>query len=193
MDSIAPSVAGIVSPTNGGLYNTGTVSLSWNSVTDSGSGLPPSPYSYVISTNSGFTDTVSSGSTSSTSIALSLSDGTYFAKVQARDLVGNTSTSAVVSFRVLKVIDMAHLSTGMTSTGAIVFSGASSTGTTTFLGTGSLSIRSDDNSVNALIMSFSGLTVTTSGTGTWDGVIEPPKTVSLTGVVLSETGYTSTG
>lgn len=42
-------------------------------------------------------------------------------------------------------------------------------------------------------MSLSGLIITTDGTGVWNGIIESPKTAVLTGITLSESGYTLTG
>jgi hypothetical protein len=40
-------------------------------------------------------------------------------------------------------------------------------------------------------LNFSGLIITP--TGTWDGILEAPKVVSLSGITLTENGYTLTG
>lgn len=100
LDSIAPTVSNILLPTNNTLSNTGNVALSWNSVTDTGAGLSSNPYVYLISTDTGFTNIVASGSTNLTNMPLSLPDGTYFARIQSQDLVKNTSTSPTISFSV---------------------------------------------------------------------------------------------
>lgn len=97
------------------------------------------------------------------------------------------------SFRTLKIIDIADLSPNIESTGAVVFSGVSSTGSTVFHGTGSLSIKNESNPTDMVVMSLSGLVVTASGTGEWDGIIESPIVVSLTGTRLSESDYTLVG
>ena len=100
LDVAAPSTVAITSPTNSVFSNTGNVVLSWNTATDTGAGLSTTPYIYLVSTNSGFTNIVASGSTAQTTQNIALSDGTYFAKIQARDLAGNTSMSSVTSFTV---------------------------------------------------------------------------------------------
>ena len=102
-----------------------------------------------------------------------------------------STVSPISSFYTLQVIDIANNSTGTTATGAIIFSGSLSTGGTIFPGTGTLSIGSENNSTDAIVLDFSGLTITP--TGTWDGIFEAPKVVSLTGAMLSENGYTLTG
>lgn len=67
-------------------------------MSDVGSGFGVFPYTYFISTNSGFTNIISSGATSETQIIPSIPDGTYYAKIQAKDLAGNISVSSVVRF-----------------------------------------------------------------------------------------------
>lgn len=62
-----------------------------------------------------------------------------------------------------------------------------------FQGTGSLSIKSENTPTDTITLSLSGLTITTDGTGTWNGVLDSPKVTTLTGVILSESGYTLTG
>ncbi|MDD2916506.1 MAG: M4 family metallopeptidase [Candidatus Gracilibacteria bacterium] len=100
VDSIAPSTPELSLPLNGGIYNTHVMTFYWSAVTDSGAGLAPIPYTYFLATDDNFINIVQSGSTDTTSTTLSISDGTYYTKIQAKDLVGNTSTSSVHSFRV---------------------------------------------------------------------------------------------
>ncbi len=107
LDSIAPTVSNILLPVNNTFSNTGNIALSWNSVTDSGAGLSPNPYTYLISTNTGFTNTVASGSTSLTGISLTLPDGKYFAEIRSQDLVKNMSTSPIISFAIDSVAPLA--------------------------------------------------------------------------------------
>ncbi|MDP2103817.1 MAG: hypothetical protein Q8K26_02760, partial [Candidatus Gracilibacteria bacterium] len=100
LDSVAPTTTSIISPTDGAYYNTGTINLMWDPVTDTGAGLSSTPYNYAVSTDSNFTSIIASGSTSFTGTVLTLSDDTYFAKIQSQDLVGNISTSSVISFTI---------------------------------------------------------------------------------------------
>jgi len=102
-----------------------------------------------------------------------------------------STISPISSFYTLQVIDIANNSTGTTATGAIIFSGSLSTGGTIFPGTGMLFIGSENNSADTVTLDFSGLTITP--TGTWDGILEAPKVVSMSGITLAENGYTLTG
>ncbi|MDD5197505.1 MAG: M4 family metallopeptidase [Candidatus Gracilibacteria bacterium] len=106
-DSIAPTTAEILTPANFGLYSTGNITLYWNPVTDTGAGLSVVPYTYLVSTNSGFISTVASGSISFTETTLSLADGVYFAKIETRDLAGNISTSPEISFTIDTIVPVA--------------------------------------------------------------------------------------
>lgn len=100
MDTVSPGAAQITAPLDGTFSNTGNITLSWESVTDSGAGLTDAPYSYYISTDSGFTNIIASGSTLSTSIDILLSDALYYAKIITQDLAGNVGVSYMVSFTV---------------------------------------------------------------------------------------------
>lgn len=55
----------------------------------------------MIATDSGFVNIVAGDMSDQPSVTgINLADGTYFAKIQSRDTVGNYSTSPVVSFTV---------------------------------------------------------------------------------------------
>lgn len=121
-----------------------------------------------------------------------LTDGAlYYYTLQGISQTYSSSTSPIASFYTLKTVDVADNSSEITSTGAVVFSGASATGSTAFQGTGMLVIRNENTSTDTLAVSLSGLVITPGGT--WDGIFESPKTVNLTGALLSETGYILTG
>lgn len=100
LDSVAPSAVQITAPLEGGLYNTGSIALSWNPATDTGAGLAITPYVYLVSTGSGFENIVASGAIGSTGADIPLPDGMYFMKVQTRDLAGNTSISPIIQFSI---------------------------------------------------------------------------------------------
>ena len=91
------------------------------------------------------------------------------------------------------MVDISDLSASIVSTGAVVFSGTSNTGSTVFQGTGSLTIKNESNPTDMIVMSLSGLIVTPIGTGIWDGIVESLKTTVFSGITLSENGYSLTG
>lgn len=100
LDSVEPSMPQITSPSEGMFSGTGNVHFTWDPATDTGAGLATNSYTYYISDSLFFWDTVASGSTDQLSQDVALSDGVYYAKVEVRDIVGNTSISPIVSFTV---------------------------------------------------------------------------------------------
>ena len=157
LDSIAPTVSNILLPIDGALSNTGNVALSWDSVTDTGAGLSSNPYMYLISTNTGFTNIVASGSTSLTGISLALPDGKYFAEIQSQDLVKNTSTSPIISFSIDSVAPLAPTNI-VVNNGNII--DASTQNNITISGSGGVS--ESGSTVNYAITNASG-SITGSG------------------------------
>jgi|GEM_PF-6545058 len=87
LDSVAPTTTSITSPISGAFYNTGTIHLTWDIVTDTGAGLTNNPYTYIVATDSNFINTVDSGSTISTDVTINLADDVYFLKILSTDLV----------------------------------------------------------------------------------------------------------
>lgn len=73
------------------LSNSSSVGLSWSPSTDGGSGL--SGYLFEISPTPDFAAVSASGTVTSTGAAVSLADGTYFARVTASDVAGNGTVS----------------------------------------------------------------------------------------------------
>ena len=116
----------------------------------------------------------------------------YYYNLRGSSQTLATQITPTASFHTPKVIDITT-SSPVSSTGAIVLSGVLATGSTVFQGTGVLSLPSEENPNDIISLSLSGLIITTAGTGQWDGVLSSPRTTVLTGVVLSETGYTLTG
>lgn len=135
----------------------------------------------------------SDGITHSATITGLTTDTLYYYQVNVSSGVLAGQNSSILSFRTPKVIDIAVPFDTLSSIGSVVFSGTSATGSTVFSTTGSLSIQNEGSPTDRVSFSFSGLTITTSGTGTWDGIVESPKTAALTGVVLPESGYALTG
>ena len=99
-DTIAPVVTGSVtipaSPTTDA-----TPTLSWTAATDAGLGLANPAYRLQWSTNETFAGYVMGGSnsmtasTTSATVPTNLSDGTWYFRVIATDLVGNATTSTI--------------------------------------------------------------------------------------------------
>jgi len=88
-DTANPLTTFLISPTSGQVLTTGNVNLLRSGTVDTGSGI--SGYIYQVSTGSSFTTFVISGSQLTTGVNLiGFSYGTYYRRVYAFDLAGNT-------------------------------------------------------------------------------------------------------
>jgi hypothetical protein len=100
VDTTAPTIPAEVSPNSGQIINTGRVNLIWSSSTDTG-GVGISGYTYQVSTGSAFSILVKTGFVSTTGVAFTGSDRTYYRRVQAKDRASNTSDRSIgTNFRI---------------------------------------------------------------------------------------------
>ena len=93
LDTTAPSVPGTPSSTTPTSNN--KPAWTWNASSDSGSGLASTPYTVQWCTNSSFTGCSANTDTSNTASytnSTSLADGTWYFRVQASDVAGNSSS-----------------------------------------------------------------------------------------------------
>lgn len=101
--------------------------------------------------------------------------------------------SATGTFRTPKLIDTSSpISDTVNATGSVAFSGSTGTGVEFSGSTGSITLYSDDGS-NSVTLSLSGLSITATGSTSWNGIIEAPKNSSLSGVSINDAGYSQTG
>lgn len=105
IDNTVPSTPSITTPVaNGYITSATTQTFAWTTSTDSGSGLATTDtYQYQIDDNNDFSSTLRNVSQIGTTKTLtsSLSDGSYYIRVRAKDVAGNYSAwSTVVLFTV---------------------------------------------------------------------------------------------
>jgi|GEM_PF-848816 len=89
-DQTAPSMAVLISPTNGLTTNQDSVTFVWHPGTDTLSGVKNYLLKYAY--DSGFTAGLAETTLTDTTITLALSDSSYYWKVETWDNVGNSSS-----------------------------------------------------------------------------------------------------
>jgi hypothetical protein len=89
LDRTAPTVPNLVSPSNGAVFNTSSVTLIWNRSQDSLSGV--GQYEIQLSNNSSFTNPTTYSTSDTTYSISNLNDTTYYWRVRAKDNAGNYS------------------------------------------------------------------------------------------------------
>jgi hypothetical protein len=92
IDATAPSVPG--TPSTASAANNTKPVWTWTASTDGGSGLAATPYTLQWSEDSSFVSGVSSGTSATNSFthSVALTDGTWYFRVKATDLLGNPSS-----------------------------------------------------------------------------------------------------
>lgn len=177
-DTTAPSVPVNTTPVNSGTFVGTSVQLVWNAGVDTGAGT--SGYSYVVSTNSGFTNIVQSGYTTTNFVDLSgLAQTIYYRRVQAIDNLGNTSarsTSTMFQYAfsgfVLSVANNTGLSVNQINTVSLSLYDISNNLLTGYQGTVAWSITGINTPPNPPYTGFtipatSGLVANTNGVYTF--------------------------
>lgn len=117
----------------------------------------------------------------------------YYYTLHGASATLSSQVSDIQSFVTPNIIDVTIPASDIYTTGSVVFSGVVATGSTVFNGTGIISIGDTTNATDRVSLNSSGLVITTTGTGVWDGMMLPPRSVSLSGITLSGNGYAHTG
>lgn len=94
-------------------------------------------------------------------------------------------------FKTPTSIDIGTASGSMTATSSVYLSGVTASGVT-FANGGSLGIASLTSSGSSISIPLTGLTISSTGAGVWDGVLQAPELTSDP-VNLSLSGYAFTG
>ena len=119
VDSLPPSIPAPLLPSSGSYLNTGTITLMRGTGIDSGAGM--SGYVYQISTGSTFTSFIKSGTVLSTGATVTgLTENTYYRRVYAYDVLGNTGTrSTTTPFNIDMTIPIVVFTGSTPSSGTI--------------------------------------------------------------------------